>query len=199
MPFYVGKIKDSIFRRIKAHQKVRHGHSSKYIRLSLNYLRRFFKDNPLHGKTTNFPIVTKSFDIDKGIAIHKEDNNTIIYLNSDMFLNEKYPNCKLTSSGRDYPITNQKDCYGNPLPDTLDEIVNIKNNFWFCYLPIETDKSLTEYETFVYYSLKGKTTSQTQKFSKVNKSIVIKNDTDTDIFNVDPNNNLVATDTFIGY
>ena len=196
LPYYVGKKEGSIFSRIKTHQKVRQGDARKYIRLSFDYLREFFKD-PLYpvkyNRKPNLPAVLEK---------HQQDPNSIEYFNSDKFLNLKYPNCILTPSGRnstDYPITDQNDCNGNPLPDTLDKIVNQKNNFWFCYLPIDEDKSLTKYETFVFYSLKGKTTIQTQRFSSVIKSIVIKNDTDTDIFNVDENNNLVATDTFSGY
>ena len=196
LPYYVGKKEGSIFNRIKTHQKVRQGDARKYIRLSFDYLREFFKD-------PNYPVkYNRKENLSTVLAKHQIDTSCIEYFNSDKFLNVKYPNCILTPSGRnltDYPITDQKDCNGNPLPDTLDEIVNLKNNFWFCYLPIETDKSLTKYETFVFYSLKGRTTSQTQRFSSVIKSIVIKNGTDTDIFNVDENNNLDATETFSGY
>ena len=196
LPYYVGKKEGSIFSRIKTHHKVKHGDATKYIRLSFDYLREFYKD-PLYpvkyNRIPNLPAV---------LVKHDQDPNSIEFFNSDKFLNLKYPNSLLTPTGRnltDYPISYQKDLIGNPLPDTLDEIVNLKNNFWFCYLPVNQEQSLTDFESFVFWSLKGKTISQTQNFSSVDKSIVIKNNTDTGSFETDVNNNLVPKATFTGY
>ncbi len=197
LPYYVGKIEDSIYKRIKSHHNVRHGHTTKYIRLSYNYLTHFFKD-------PKFPILyNNESNINQAISKFHEDANSIEYFNRFDFLNLKYPKSILKGSGRnltDYPITEQKDFLGNQLKDTLDEIVNSNNNFWFCFLPVdEIYPNLTEYESFVFWSLKGMTVSQTKRFENLKNTLSILDNTGLDIFDVNKKNELIPSISFDGY
>jgi hypothetical protein len=197
LPYYVGKKEGNIFKRIKTHHNVRHGDAAKYIRLSYDYLIHFFKD-------PKFPIkYNRVRNINQTISKFQDDPNSIEYFNRLDFLNLKYPKSILKGSGRkltDYPITEQKDFLGTQLKDTLDEIVNSNNNFWFCFLPVdEIYPNLTEYESFVFWSLKGMTVSQTERYQKINNTISIVNNTGLDIFNVNKNNKIIPTEIFNGY
>lgn len=194
LPYYVGKSESNIFNRIKQHQDVRNvknlkSDAAKYIRFSHDYMKKFFKES-------NFPLkIGSSSRAKQLINLITTPLKSITYHNDKKVLQAIFPNLSITSLGKNHPITLQK-INGVCIPDTLQDLVDDKNNFWFCYSYILT---LKDYESFLFYSLKGKTTSQTQNFSSVINSIEIKNDTDTDIFHVDQNNNLDATETFSGY
>jgi hypothetical protein len=81
--------------------------------------------------------------------------------------------------------------------DPLNDIVNNKLNFWFCYADVESskksidNKDITPFyeslESLTYFSLKGKTISKVKKWSGDNKGYVIKDGTnDTNIFKPEP-------------
>lgn len=197
LPYYVGKKEDSIFDRIKTHHKIRHGDATKYIRLSFDYLKYFFKD-------PDFPIkYNRVRNINQVIKKFQKNQNAIDYFNHYDFLNLKYPNSALKANGRnlsDYPITDQRDSFGMEFNDTLNEIIILKNNFWFCYLPIEdTNLNLVDFESFVFWSLKGATVSQTKKFEYINKKLRIIDNTGLDIFKLNDKNELTPSSYFSGY
>jgi hypothetical protein len=84
----------------------------------------------------------------------------------------------------DHPITLQIS-NGVLLLDTLHDVVEEKKNFWFCYLPVGhlSQVNLKSLESEVYYSLKGKTTSFKNNYSKADPTInLIDNTNNSRIF-----------------
>ena len=68
------------------------------------------------------------------------------------------------------------------------------------FLPVdEIYPNLTEYESFVFWSLKGMTVSQTERFEKLKNILSILDNTGLDIFDVNKNNELIPTEIFNGY
>jgi hypothetical protein len=199
LPYYVGKKESNIFSRIKQHQDVRNVKSlgsdaDKYIRFSHKYMPEFLKDPMFPIKIGN---PSRAMALINLIHTHP---NSITYHNEKKVLQAIFPNLSIISLGTSHPITLQK-INGVCIPDTLEDLVVMKNNFWFCYLPIKEDINLIKkYESYIFWSLKGKTISVTESFSKIDKTILIQDITGTDIFIVDHNtNNLVATNSFSGY
>jgi hypothetical protein len=200
IPYYVGKADDtSILNRLNSHHKPRYGHSTKYIRLSMTYMKSFFIGKPPYV----FPINFKNNKDCKNnyVAlelINKNPNLKLItYFNNADCLSAIYPEILLKSKRRiqnnkaynNYPITMQHipKTINNPngdLPDTLDDLINTKYNFWFYYALKPESANITEMETFTFWSLKGITVSETQKFETV-KLYDIKN-RDNTIFKDEP-------------
>ncbi|MFZ4106341.1 hypothetical protein [Flavobacterium sp.] len=199
IPYYVGKKTDSIFDRINEHYEVRsNSNSIKYTRLSYDYLKEFFKDH-------SFPInIGKSY-INDFIRLGYE--NKVNYYNHLGFLCTKYRvnMNKLIKNGFvfksildvpivDYNFLNDK--------DTLYNLVGKENynNFWFCFAEFSCNKKLIKtylesFETLTYYSLKGKTISKTQEFSKILNDIKIEDATNnSNIFNKDENGQICQID-----
>lgn len=184
IPYYVGLRKD-IFKRLKEHQNVRKGDATKYTRLSIDYMKSFFMDNNTKGKDSenpNFPthIGDKTFT-NSIVKLIENDNKKIIYFNSKVALEKIYKKegiQLITCDGYNYSIICQRTNDGNKLYDSLYEIVDTKqmNNFWFCYaIPDEKGINLKIFETYTFYSLKGKTISKTGNYDKVNPDRVTHN------------------------
>jgi hypothetical protein len=192
IPYYVGKKeagkngKGTIYQRIKQHHNIRKGDATKYIRLSKNYMKDFFKDN-------NFPLKIKRVK-NNSVAAHLicTSPGKIEYFNDPNCLKLIHPNITLKPSGRnksDYPITDQK-IGTNDLPDTLSYLINTLNNFWFCYsIPQNQNptNSLEDLETYTFWSLKGLTISQTACCPMNNPNIAIAC-AKANIFKISPSN-----------
>jgi hypothetical protein len=192
IPYYVGKASKSIFSRLNKHYKIKDNDANKYFRLSKKYMKTFFTD-------MNFPIKYKNVkNNQQAIEYAKNKPGLIEYFNDGEFLNITYPNQNIpqrTSNGQQWPITNF-----NFIPDTLDDFVNANNNFWFCFMPIENNISLGEFESETFYGLKGITLSDTKKYYNI-KHISKMNDlTICDIFKHKENSNEIEINNqFNGY
>jgi hypothetical protein len=195
LPYYVGKKEDSIFTRLKQHKNVRNNDASKYMRISKPFLSLFFKDE--------FPI---HYDGDKKysnkLMIYNLNNNNkaISYFNNPMFMFLSYET-KLKSklnelfnlhNPKELPITLEifKDCN---IIDPLNEIVNNKFNFWFCYAEYNLEANNTnkkmiyeDLESLTYFSLKGKTISKVKEWTEDKKRFTIKDLTESNIFKDEP-------------
>ncbi len=191
IPYYVGKSESNIFSRIKKHHDVRNTKSlrtdaDKYMRLSHGYMTKFFKDDLFPIKVGNSSRATELINLLKIFP------DTITYHNELKVLLEIYPNLQISPSGNNHPITLQK-IEGFCIPDTLEDLVVDMNNFWFCFTPFSQPKNkLTNLETYVFYSLKGKTISKTNKYNNAINNIIIDN-SNTDIFKDKP------SEQFLGY
>jgi len=200
IPFYVGQEGGRIFDRITQHHNVRaNANAVKYFRFSLDYMKLFFKDPA-------FPFNPRLATILPLIPI-PPISSPIEYFNQESALRAIYPGITPITSGRnntDCPITEQtfnpttmtSDGI-TPLPDTLDYLVNNLNNFWFCYMPLVNGENLNTYETYTFWSLKGKTTSYTEAFEGTYPTIT--NPTGNPIFKTDDLGNLAASFDFPGY
>jgi hypothetical protein len=184
VPYYVGiSIKNMFKERLLKHRDVRQGNAVGYIRFSFDYWKEFFKDADFHRDS--------SFLID----IVRKNKNSIIYHNDQKVLRLIYPDMEITSipsrkykgeQKYDHPITAQI-IDGVLLPDTLSEVVVAKKNFWFCFTPFSkaqySNKDLKSLETFVFYCLKGKTTSRKDNCPLANRLInIIDNTNNSRIF-----------------
>ncbi|MEI7660682.1 MAG: hypothetical protein WCK34_00720 [Bacteroidota bacterium] len=199
IPYYVGetgKGHATLLSRLHKHHRIINGDATKYTRLSKNYMQTFFTDN-------TFPIKYKRKKNNLDAIKHCTPNNSNIeYFNDKACLEKIYPNIQLISKGKptDYPINLQNN--GN-IPDTLDDLINTKRNFWFCY---STDSenlpfSLETLETYTFWSLKGITISETMRCPIPNPDITIKYITNTRIFKEDmkENGRITPHNSFMGY
>ncbi len=193
IPYYVGKKQDSIINRINEHKDIRKNKDAiKYTRLSIKYIKEFFNDPFFPIKTSNSDITNKFIEIDKSDENKKENGKQIEYYNNSKFLDYK-----IADSSIDKTKINKKKHTNNPitnfstLNDTLDEIIIIKNNFWFCYAECSYNKGnekeiiafYESLESLTYYSLKGKTISKTKKFETISDNFQVKcNDNLINIF-----------------
>jgi hypothetical protein len=175
VPYYVGKSESSMLKRLSQHKDVQNtsgkSDGDKYIRLSFDYWKEFFKD-PLYDRDSN-----------SLINLVKIKKNSVIYHNDKAVLQEIYPQMNIVPVGKNHPITAQN-IYGNPLTDTLDMVVNGANNFWFCFSPVDINdiQTLGQLETQVFYSLKGKTTSKRDKCPSVVLNNIVDKTNDARIF-----------------
>jgi uncharacterized protein YlbG (UPF0298 family) len=192
IPYYVGKSDSTtIYQRLKKHHNIRKGDAAKYIRLSLKYMKEFFKDSV-------FPIKFKRVQNNSAIAdLISNSAGKIEYFNDPNCLKLIYPNINLNLSGRnntDCPIPQQKNGTQD-LPDSLAQLIEENNNFWFCYcdLPQNPSFTLENLETYAFWSLKGKTVSQAGQCPVPNNNITINDLSKTNIFKNQPSK------TFLGY
>jgi hypothetical protein len=183
LPYYVGKKKGNILSRLKDHHGVRKNASAKkYMRISAKYIKTFFND-------VEFP-VKKNYKTDLTPQFVRIDQNSnganISYYNHADFLLYKlnvHGKNKLNKDDKkNNPITNF-----NELQDPLDEWVNQKNNFWFCFGIVDQEmnqfeKYLEYLETLTFYALKGKTISKTGYFDRLPEDILLVDLTLTEIF-----------------
>jgi hypothetical protein len=180
LPYYVGKIEGKLINRLNTHKKVTEGHAAKYTRVSSDYIKKFFND--------------EKFQINDGKKINIENiksNTGIEYYNNPDFLKHKINKentidlNNIISIGEDKnnnPITKFKS-----LNDNLDELINKKDNFWFCYGIVKNEDGLfscylENFETLTFYSLKGKTISKTGNFDNLLEEIFLIDKTEVSIF-----------------
>lgn len=180
IPYYVGKIEGKLINRLNTHKKVTEGHAAKYTRISSEYIKMFFED--------------EDFQINDGKKIDIEkikENKGIEYYNNPDFLKfriKKENTIDLNNiisvgpSKNNNPITKF-----NSIKDNLDELVNKKDNFWFCYGIVKNEDSLfscylENFETLTFYSLKGKTISKTGNFNNLLEELLLIDKTDISIF-----------------
>jgi len=193
IPYYVGKHESSLENRLTEHHLVTQGNGLKYTRLRKNHYKDFFK---------SFPILNKGKNSKKNNQVKLYPYIDLVeYFNDDCILKAIYPGILPTEVRTkrknkpdeiNYPI--DKQIYNNKsLNDTLDEIVNKNNNFWFCYaeIPSKDKHGIKSAEPFTYYCLKGITISQTKKYSFGNNKssyphILKPVQTCQDIFSLDP-------------
>ncbi|WP_396196204.1 hypothetical protein [Flavobacterium sp.] len=180
LPYYVGKKEKRIIDRLNEHKNVRlNPNAIKYTRLSMQYLKTFFKDPDFPIKTSNSDITNKFIEIDKSGKNKKENGKQIEYYNNSKFLDYKIADSSIdkpkinTVKQTDNPITNF-----STLNDTLKQIIIKNNNFWFCYAELKENIDLInckleDYEALTFYSLKGKTISKTKNIDKISKNIQI--------------------------
>ncbi len=206
IPYYVGKSEKNMFKeRLLNHKDVRNANGNsdahKYIRFSYDYWKVFFKDE-------NFPIQKWTHNYYRRfINIINQTPNSIIYHNERRVLQHIYST--LTIDGvlnrvrkgvpiYDHPITKQL-LNGQPLLDTLNQVVNGLNNFWFCFCPTDNKSlNLSDLEYNVFYSLKGKTTSRISRSTGNFKIFDLTNH--TKIFKTHSTSNLLLqNEVFLGY
>lgn len=148
IPHYVGLAsgKSNVFinTRLKQHHNVRKGNAAKYKRLSSDYMLVFFKDN----KVNNFPVWIK------GIT-NNNDFTPLIKSGKITYIFDKKDNLLIT------------DPKFSSIIDTLNEIVTTRNNFWFYYTELNECAVNEITEAYVFWSLKGKTISQTLPYNKI--------------------------------
>jgi hypothetical protein len=174
IPYYVGKIEKKLNSRLKTHKKVIEGHAAKYTRISSEYMKVFFNDDKFQindGKKINIENIT----VNEGIEYY---NNPIFLKNKITFEND----IKEITNDNNNPISRF-----NSLNDNLDELINKKNNFWFCYGIVKNEDSLfscflKNFETLTFYSLKGKTISKTGNFHNLLQELNLNDKTDVSIF-----------------
>lgn len=202
LPYYVGmatgKSDMTIYKRLKKHKEVTKSDAAKYTRLSKKHLKTFYNDPlfPLHFDNES----SKKYLNKLLIYNLNHDNKAISYFNNPMFmffLYQKKLINKLDELFKNHepnnvPIT--LDTFKDWIDDPLDEIVNNKNNFWFCYADDRSyenknanDNEIRAFyeslESLTYYSLKGKTISKTKKFETISDNIQVKcNDNLINIF-----------------
>lgn len=149
VPYYVGR-SNNIESRLNEHKKITVGDALKYTRLNFNYYKSFFSDNdlPINVGQNKWIISSPNY---KNSLIGK-----IEYFNDSDILKLIYSN-NISPIGKtgSYLITDQSYI----LRDTLKEIVEFRNNFWFCFAELSNPTDIDEAQ--VFYSLKGKTTSKT--------------------------------------
>lgn len=198
IPYYVGmatgKSNMTIYKRLKKHKNVNIRDANKYLRITKEYLNSFFKEIPIH------------YDGDKKycgkLMIYniKNNNKAISYFNNPMFMFYLYQKKlinKLDELFKNHepdniPIT--LDIFKDWIDDPLDEIVNNKNNFWFCYAECScknaNENKITAFyeslESLTYYSLKGKTISKVKRWKGDANGDKIKDETNTNIFKDEP-------------
>jgi hypothetical protein len=206
IPYYVGKSKNNMYQeRLTKHKDVRNaiGNSDahKYIRLSYDYWKEFFKDK-------NFPVQLGTYNYYRRfINIINQTPNSIIYHNERRILQHINPTLtidRVLNRVRkgvpiyDHPITKQL-LNGQPLLDTLDQLVNGLNNFWFCFCPTNNKSlNLSDLEYNVFYSLKGKTTSRISRSTGNFKIFDLTNN--SKIFKTHSTSNLLLqNEVFLGY
>lgn len=202
LPYYVGmatgKSDMSIYKRLKKHKNVTKSDAAKYTRLSKKHLKTFYNDPlfPMHFDNES----SKKYLNKLLIYNLNYDNKAISYINNPMFmffLYQKKLINKLDELFKNHdpnniPIT--LDIFKDWIDDPLDEIVNNKNNFWFCYAEFSYNKGneneirafYESLESLTYFSLKGKTISKVKQWNEDKKRFTIKDITNTNIFKDEP-------------
>ena len=208
IPYYVGIDSHMInFIRLGQHSKLS-GATMKYTRFHKTYMTEFFKGR------NGFPI---HYFRDKNYTKHVNDfisgkfpKKTVSFFNDDSTLKVIYPNPEFSlvipqnNSGRKHWPINKILVDGNPIPDTLEQLIRYKNNFFFCYAEVDNPENIKDLEACTYWSLKGLTISEIKKnpvpinitFEITCSSIFQKNQSGDIIMNI--NNNLKAAPCFPG-
>jgi hypothetical protein len=184
--------RDSTFKRISDHSDPIKGNSLKYKRLSLNYMNSFFND-------PDFPIEIKHSKASKKNMQMFVTNHPkcMEYYNNDSVLKLLYGNEVPNGKPSHWPIDKQSYIK----TDSLNELIKNKNNFWFTYavVPDIYIANLELIETYVFWSLKGKTISQTLDIGKLEDltfDITISFNGGNQIFKFDENGKVVPSEDF---
>lgn len=199
LPYYVGKHESDLEGRILEHHSIRVGDGLKKTRLKFDFYNdsNFAINFPIHIKNK-----TSQFIKNLKVFIHKY--NIVDYFNNDDILNKIYNNAiTLNGSTSKWPI-NKQSINNKPLNDSLKDIIYCNDNFWYCYaeLPDEVNEDEVEYmEAQTFYSLKGKTISETLSYRVDGFGYtIIAEPTCEAIFKQDDNKNIYAApNDFPGY
>jgi hypothetical protein len=167
VPYYVGK-SDDIDKRIHEHHNIRQGKALNYARMYMNRYNSFFKNIPIKKSKSN-TVINSYISSNPGTYDYFNDMKTLklIYPHPNIISKT------IISESNHNPIS----CITlnhNPLNDSLKEIIVDRNNFWFCFaIPsnltqsdlnlksTNNEKFMKSLEAQTYYSLKGKTVSET--------------------------------------
>ena len=156
IPYYVGRAKESnnIGKRLDDHHKI----GATYTRLEEFYYYSFFCDE-------DFPLPIKKGDWISSKEFKRKIMFCINYFNNEHVLEKCYPNSNPVKLNGNCPV----DLQTFIKYDTLKDIVISRNNFWFCYLDMNgySGKLIDIAERQTFYSLKGKTVSNTDKFDSI--------------------------------
>jgi|GEM_PF-5912153 len=166
IPYYTGKSDKDIYSRLSSHICFKSHPADKYIRINLSYMNRFF----LNENLINPIRPPKDYQKDRQMALTAMQ---ISYTNITDVMNKFY---LLNQVGKNFSICHYLQM-NLPIEDNLYTLSVKYNNFWFTYLPIEkpkddtsTDKKYFEqWESYIFWSLKGVTLSQVEKYQDVEK------------------------------
>lgn len=203
IPYYVGKHHVSIASRIHDHLKDIIKINSTYVRLTKDYMegpKPYYSDD-------NFPFETYSSGRNKLPGWVKDQNyeyfeKKIVYMNNKAFLEKKYNGISLIEKQRDYPINLIGDDKYDYLKDNIDKFfVGYVSYGSKEYYDLGKTAFFEFMETFIKYSLMGKTGSKSWSFEGMqNKKekhgfqFILDNiDNYRDIFKIEP------SDRFPGY
>jgi hypothetical protein len=178
IPYYVGessgKIKD---RFIKEHVRPRINPAYKRTRLTLDYIKEFFKDptfplNSKHPLGTSFMngMTINSFRFFSWVQLNSINKDKLQYFNNEIIMQLLYPRNPMLVNFNNYANTNfpitDPNISINDNSDSLNVLMSIKNNFFFTYCKLDTSLDITEeIETYTTLSLKGKTLAEITKVS----------------------------------
>lgn len=184
IPYYVGlasggKSGMTISKRLITHHNVRIGDAAKYKRFQDSFYKEFFKDDSgFNPPITSDKITCKKyynngnceennkkcpheFIVKSGALIYNNLPNCLkkIYINDDIPNPDSRGNIPITECIKFFPKEK----------DTLDLFVNKNNrdNFWAFYAVLDTSEVNEITESFVYWSLKGKTISKILDFKNI--------------------------------
>lgn len=171
IPYYVGKHHVSIASRIHDHIKDILKPNSTYVRLSKDYMEG---PNPYYCDN-KYPFETYSSGRNKLPGWVKDQSyeyfeDKIIYMNNKPFLEKKYNEICLIENQKDYPIN----LIGDDRYDYLSANINKLYVGFISYGSSDyyglSKVTFFEFmETFVKYSLKGRTGSKSWSFDTMNK------------------------------
>lgn len=177
IPYYVGESESSILNRLNSHIKPRKGDSAKRTRLTIDYIKEFFKDfsfpinsKPPSGTAFMNGMKINSFRFFSWVQLNQINKDKLQYFNNEIIMQLLYPRNPLLVNFNNYantefPITDPNINISEN-SDSLNVLMNIKNNFFFTFLKIDTSHNTTkEIESYTTLSLKGKTLAEITKVS----------------------------------
>ena len=171
IPYYVGKHQISIANRIQSHLSDILKPGSTYVRLSKDYMEG---PNPFYNDEC-FPFETFSKGRNKlpgWVKKHSPEyfEKRIDYMNNKAFLEKKYKDISFIDNQRDYPIHLIGDDKYDYLIDNIDKLyVGYVSYDSKDYLNVGEKVFFEFLETFIKYSLKGKTGSKSWTFDTMKK------------------------------
>ena len=201
IPYYVGLKNGGIDSRLNEHHLITKGDGLKKTRMTMDFYKQFYLD------TSGFPINIG----DEYVRLKKlqllvcSNPNSVDYFNNLCILKSIHKNLKINIplsnlNLTDIPISS---CCINKkqIDDTLDSIINTNNNFWFCYAELPVGVKADKYmEAQTFYSLKGKTISETLPINPCGFGYTIKDKTNCDdIFKHKITGGIHFEDDFKGY
>lgn len=173
IPYYVGessgKIKD---RFIKEHVRPRINPASKRTRLTLDYIKEFFKDPtfPLNSKPplgTSFmnDMTINSFRFFSWVQLSQINKDKLQYFNNEIIMQLLYPRNPLLASFNNYANTNFPITLLainiNDQQDSLSQLITHHANFFFTFCEFDSPRNVRrEIETYTTLTLKGKTLAE---------------------------------------
>jgi hypothetical protein len=150
IPFYVGQSRD-IYKRLGNHSLVRSNDSIKWPRFSLLFMLEFYNWVPLQKHTARYYSDYKD--------IHDCNNNALLFYSEMNLMKSIYPH---NHADIDFYYNRGQagiaDVQGRlNVIDTLSEIINIQNNFWYMEVDdvIASASDRKDCEALIHLSLKG--------------------------------------------